>query len=171
MRCGYLKVLGFSRCHGNWHRTVRKPDLERNNEDVRVMELDKLTLFNVVKRRLAWLGHRQEVLAQNIANSDTPRYQARDLKAFKFKDLVRNQRSILRMAATADSHMTGSPRRVVEFKVETERRPYETNPNGNSVVLEEQMAKMSETGISHRLTTELYKKHLKMLRLAIGGPR
>ena len=45
------------------------------------MELDKLSLFSVIKRRLAWLGHRQEVLAQNIANSDTPRYKARDLKA------------------------------------------------------------------------------------------
>ena len=135
------------------------------------MELDKLSLFSVVKRRLAWLGHRQEVLAQNIANSDTPRYQARDLKAFKFKDLLKNQSSTIRMAATAASHMTGSPRRAVDFKVETERRPFETSPNGNSVVLEEQMAKISETGISHRLTTQLYKKHLSMLRMAIGGRR
>ncbi len=135
------------------------------------MELDKLSLFSVVKQRLAWLGHRQEVLAQNIANSDTPRYQARDLKAFKFKDLVRNQSSNIRMTATAGSHMTGSPKRAVDFKVETERLPFETSPNGNSVVLEEQMAKISETGISHRLTTELYKKHLNMLRMAIGGRR
>ncbi len=135
------------------------------------MELDKLTLFSVVKRRLAWLGHRQEVLAQNIANSDTPRYQARDLKAFKFKDLVRNQSSNIRMATTSGSHMTGSPKRAVDFKVVTERMPMETSPNGNSVVLEEQMAKISETGISHRLTTQLYKKHLNMLRMAIGGRR
>ena len=47
----------------------------------------------------------------------------------------------------------------------------ETSPNGNSVVLEEQMAKMGETGISHRLTTELYKKHLNMIRMAVGGRR
>ena len=132
------------------------------------MELDKLSLFSVVKKRLAWLGHRQEVLAQNIANSDTPRYQARDLKAFKFKDLVRNQGPNIRMAVTEGSHLTGSPKRVVDFKVETERLPMETSPNGNSVVLEEQMAKISETGISYRLTTELYKKHLNILRMAIG---
>ena len=72
------------------------------------------------------------------------------------------------MARTADSHLTGIPKRAIEFKVETEPRSMETSPNGNSVVLEEQMAKLSETGISHRLTTELYKKHLKMLRMAIG---
>lgn len=132
------------------------------------MELDKLSLFSVVKRRLAWLGHRQEVLAQNIANSDTPRYQARDLKAFTFKDLVRSQSPNIRMTVTAGSHLSGSPKRVSNFKVETERLPFETSPNGNSVVLEEQMAKISETGISYRLTTELYKKHLGMLRMAIG---
>lgn len=135
------------------------------------MELDKLSLFSVVKRRLAWLGHRQEVLAQNIANSDTPGYQARDLKALKFKDLVRNQSSNIRMVTTAPSHLTGSPKRATEFKVETDRLPMETSPNGNSVVLEEQMAKLSETGISYRLTTELYKKHLSMLRMAISRRR
>lgn len=135
------------------------------------MELDKLSLFSVIKRRLAWLGHRQEVLAQNIANSDTPRYKARDLKAFKFKDLVSNQSSNIRMVTTADSHLTGIPKRAIESKVETERRPMETSPNGNSVLLEEQMAKLSKTEISHRLTTNLYKKHLKMLKMAIGGRR
>ena len=135
------------------------------------MELDKLSLFSVVKRRLAWLGHRQEVLAQNIANSDTPGYKARDLKALKFKDLVRNQSPTIRMAVTAGSHLTGIPKRTTEFKVETDRLPFETSPNGNSVVLEEQMAKISETGISHRLTTELYKKHLNMLRMAISARR
>ena len=135
------------------------------------MELDKLSLFRVVKRQLAWLGHRQEVLAQNIANSDTPRYKARDLKAFKFRDLVSNQSSNIRMAKTAGYHLTGIPKRAIEFKVDTELRSMETSPNGNSVLLEEQMAKLSETGISHRLTTKLYKKHLKMLRMAIGGRR
>lgn len=135
------------------------------------MELDKITLFSVVKRRLAWLGQRQEVLAQNIANSDTPRYQARDIKAFNFRDLVKSQSLNLRMSVTAGSHLTGSPRRAVDFRVETERQPYETNPNGNSVVLEEQMMKISETGISYRLTTQLYKKHLNMLRMAIGRGR
>ena len=132
------------------------------------MELDKLSLFSVIKGRLAWLGHRQEVLAQNIANSDTPRYKARDLKALKFKDLVSNQSSNIRMVATAGSHLTGIPKRAIESKVETERRPMETSPNGNSVVLEEQMAKMSENSVGYRLTTELYKKHLGMIRTALG---
>ncbi len=52
------------------------------------MELDKIALFGLVKKRLAWLAQRQEVLAKNIANADTPGYKPRDLKAFDFKQLV-----------------------------------------------------------------------------------
>ena len=52
------------------------------------MELDKLSLFSVIKRRLAWLGHRQEVLAQNIANADTPKYKPMDLTQQSFRKML-----------------------------------------------------------------------------------
>lgn len=131
------------------------------------MELDKISLFSVIKKRLAWLGQRHEVVAQNIANADTPNYQARDIQAFKFRDLVRNQGSSLRMVTTESNHLKGVSKRASDFAVTKDRNPFETNPTGNSVVLEEQMAKLNENGISHRLATELYKKHLNMFRLAV----
>lgn len=132
------------------------------------MEIGKLTLFSMVKNRLTWLGQRQEVLAQNIANSDTPRYKPSDLKAYNFKELVRNQSVQLNLNASDPSHIQGSRRRIRDFSTQEERRPFETSPNGNAVVLEEQMAKLNETQISHSLTTQLYKKHLDMIRMAIG---
>ena len=46
------------------------------------MDPGKLALFRLAEQRLAWLDRRQEVLAQNIANADTPGYAARDLPAF-----------------------------------------------------------------------------------------
>lgn len=131
------------------------------------MELDKISLFSVIKKRLAWLGQRHEVVAQNIANADTPNYQARDIQAFKFRDLVRNQGSSLRMVTTESNHLKGVSKRASDFVVTKDRNPFETNPTGNSVVLEEQMAKLNENGISHRLATELYKKHLNLFRLAV----
>ena len=136
------------------------------------MELSKFTLFEVVKKRLAWIGQRQEILAQNIANADTPKYRARDIEPFKFKDLVRGKSSIgLNMSTTMGSHILGRRSPVRDFKEVTDRRPFETNPIGNSVVLEEQMSKLSENGISHRLTTQLYKKHLNLFRMALRGSR
>ncbi len=45
-------------------------------------------LFGAIKQRLRWLGQRQEVLARNIANSDTPGYRPRDLRQFTFSNMV-----------------------------------------------------------------------------------
>ncbi len=132
------------------------------------MEIGNLSLFSVFKKRMAWLGQRQEVLAQNIANSDTPGYKARDLKAFKFEDLVRRENAGLSMNATAKNHLGGQRKRVRDFAEAEDRNPYETSANGNSVVLEEQMAKMSENSINHNLVSELYKKHMGMIRMALG---
>lgn len=132
------------------------------------MELEKLSLFTVVKKRLAWLGRRQEVIAQNIANADTPEYRARDLKPLQFRNLVRSQKTGMGMRVTNASHLRGIAKRTSEFDEKETRKPYETSPTGNSVVLEEQMAKMNETTIGHRLTTELYKKHLNLFKMALG---
>jgi len=132
------------------------------------MEIGKLTLFSIVKNRLNWLGQRQEVLAQNVANADTPRYKPRDLKAYNFQELVRNKTAQLNLDASGPNHIQGNRRRIRDYASQEERSPFETAPNGNAVILEEQMAKINETQMSHSLTTELYKKHLNMIRMAIG---
>lgn len=135
------------------------------------MDLEKLTLFSAVKGRLKWLTQRQEVLAQNIANADTPKYRASDLKAFEFKDVLRRENSQVRMAVTDGSHQPGARRRIRDFSEQVERNPYETSPNGNSVILEEQLAKVNETHTKHQLVTQLYKKHLTMITTAVRGMR
>ena len=132
------------------------------------MELGKLSLFSIVKKRMAWLGQRQEILAQNIANSDTPGFKSRDLKPFKFEDLVRREGNNMRMMATKGNHLSGISKRASEFGSEINRHPQETDTTGSSVVIEEQMAKMSESSIGYRMTTDLYKKHLNMIKMAIG---
>ncbi len=132
------------------------------------MELDKIALFGLVKKRLAWLAQRQEVLAKNIANSDTPGYKPRDLKAFDFKRLVSREVGRVTLDVTNRAHVGGGPRRSADFAEERTRDPYESAPAGNAVILEEQMMKVGETTMSYRLTTELYKKHLNMIRTALG---
>jgi flagellar basal-body rod protein FlgB len=49
------------------------------------------------------------------------------------------------------------------------RDPYEAAPTGNSVVLEEQMMKLAETQMDYRLTTNLYRKNVELLKTAIGN--
>lgn len=135
------------------------------------MDLKNITLFGVVKKQLAWLSQRQEVLAQNVANSDTPKFRPSDLKKFNFNELVRQENMQINMASSAPNHLAGQRKRIRDFASAVENRPFETAPDGNAVVLEEQMGKINETTISHKLTTEIYKKHLNMIRIAVGSAR
>ena len=98
------------------------------------MELDKITLYGVIKRRLAWLSQRQKAIAQNIANSDTPNYRARDLKPVKFKELLRRENVAIRMNVTQKMHLSGNRKHVKDFAEAEERiidilRPRERVPH------------------------------------------
>lgn len=125
-------------------------------------------LFGAIKTRIAWSTQRQEILAHNIANANTPDYRPSDLRPFDFKSIMRRQNVQLNMVTTNESHNGGARKRIRDFDERTERVPYETAPDGNAVVLEEQLTKLNETSISHQLAGNLYKKHLQMLRMALG---
>ena len=71
------------------------------------------------------------------------------------------------MDVTSGSHLPGRRKRIRDFAEATVRQPFETAPNGNTVVLEEKMAKVNETQAKHKLVTQLYKKHLSMIVMAV----
>ena len=132
------------------------------------MDFNSMTLFSAIKKRMSWLSTRQEVLAQNIANSDTPGFRPKDLKELDFKRLIDRERSQIRMVSTRHDHLKGEYARQSDFEAQNIHRPYETAPAGNAVVLEEQMLKVNKTAASHKLVNELYRKHLTILRTALG---
>lgn len=45
------------------------------------MDPTKIGLFDLAEKRLVWTAQRQSVLAANIANANTPRFQAREVKS------------------------------------------------------------------------------------------
>jgi flagellar basal-body rod protein FlgB len=132
------------------------------------MDLSKLTLFKLMGAKMSYLGERQKVIAQNIANADTPQYRPSDLKKMDFQSVLRGDQRI-KMAATHQVHLAGS-RPSSAFQVEKAAfgKTYETAPNGNSVVLEEQMMKTAEVQSNYQLAANLYSKNLTMMRTAIG---
>lgn len=128
-------------------------------------------LFSGLKQRMAWLSQRQKVLAANIANADTPGYRPRDLRPQSFESLVDAARSRIVPAITDPQHLRGAATADGAPRASEQRQTFETAPAGNAVVIEEQMAKVNETTLSHRLTSELYRKHIGLLKLAIGRGR
>jgi len=139
------------------------------------MDITNLPMFGLIKERMNWVGQRQQVIAQNIANADTPEYRARDIAKFDFKNTLR-ERSANRkssgaapMRATHPMHLSGTVKSAAGAASKIDQKPYETAPDGNSVILEEQMVKMNEAAVQHSTMVGLYRKHLKMIKLVIRG--
>jgi flagellar basal-body rod protein FlgB len=72
------------------------------------------------------------------------------------------------MTITRAGHIESRRSADGPFRVSEQRKPYETSPDGNAVILEEQMAKVSETQLSYTLANELYRKQIGMFRIALG---
>lgn len=138
------------------------------------MNLNDIPLFQMLKSRLGYLDQRQQVIAENVANASTPGYVARDLKPFGFDAQVQSH---LAMAAVAPSqtsamHMAGTkppPRRSQSWKAES-APDSETTLDGNQVVLEEQMMKMTDARMNYDAAIGFYQKSLNLLRLAARAP-
>ena len=128
-----------------------------------------MTLFKMARQKMSWLGQRQAVLAQNIANANTPSYRSKELEALDFERELKTLAPV-RLAATEGQHLNGTvtPPKYRTDKVSL-RDVYEVNPDGNSVVMEEQLMKVAETQMQYQLATNIYQKNVKMLRMALGS--
>jgi len=132
------------------------------------MDLRKIPLFAMMSRRLSWLGARQQVLAENIANADTPGYKPRDLKPLDFRVLAAGHIAPLAPTVTSPMHLAGFSPADAPAGAEKDRHPLETKLSGNAVVLEQQLVKANRNATDYELTTNLYRKHLQMIRDALG---
>ena len=129
----------------------------------------KLSIFDALARRMAWLGQREQVLAQNVANSDTPDYVPQDLEHGPFARLLTRRLAPVEPAATHPHHLRGAEGRAERpADSEDQRERFETAPSGNAVVLEEQLIKVAETQMDYQTMTNLYRKHMQMIRMALG---
>lgn len=128
-----------------------------------------LPLLGQIKGRLSWLDERQRVIAQNVANSDTPGYVSRDLnQPTDFAAALREGGGGVRMVRTSAMHIAPQGQTA---RFESKAAPdSETTLDGNSVVVEEQMLKMAESRMSYDAAIGFYQKSMQMIRMAARKP-
>lgn len=129
----------------------------------------KFNIFAVLGKRMEWLSQRQRVLADNIANADTPNYVPRDLNEGEFQRVLRDRQRPVDPKATHAAHLQGTALRGGPARTERQDDPYETSPSGNAVILEEQLIKVSKTQSDYQTIANLYRKHMDMFRTALRG--
>jgi flagellar basal-body rod protein FlgB len=133
------------------------------------MDLNKLPVLAALMRRLDWLGERQRMLANNIANVDTPGFRPQDLAPPDFRTLLAGSQGGLRVAATNAKHLSATASHKANERA-TERRGDDVSPVGNAVTIEQQLMKVAETQAEHQTVANLYRKHVGFLKMAIGRP-
>ena len=131
------------------------------------MDLHDLPLLSMLRERMTWLNQRQDLLSQNVANADTPRYVARDLKPLEFDQMVGVANPGTAMMTTNARHIAISPSRSGKFE-DHETPDQEFSPNGNAVSLEVEMIKVSDTQAQFQAAANLYAKAMTLMKTAIG---
>ncbi|WP_457797727.1 flagellar basal body protein [Methylocystis sp. S23] len=112
--------------------------------------MEPVYLFSLIDQQKSWLSTRQSLVAQNIANADTPGYKAQDLTPFSRV----MERSALDMAGADPLHMRPSQTEALAAAV----RPmegWEATHSGNTVSPELEMIKAGEVRGAFMLDTNL----------------
>ncbi|MCA1299943.1 flagellar basal body rod protein FlgB [Stappia indica] len=132
------------------------------------MAITDLPVFQVLKSKMQWHQTRQGVLAENVANADTPGYRGQDLKAFSFEDALKARTTGLETSRTVVGHMHGSMLRETGAVKRDPDHGFEITPDGNTVALEEQMMKVTANQMDYQTVSSLYSKGLGLIRTALS---
>lgn len=124
-----------------------------------------LAFFKTASALAQHASTRQTVIAQNIANADTPDFKARDVASFS-ESMTDTGRSV-NLHATRPGHVSSSTSNAQE-PLMAEDSLGDASPNGNTVSLETEMVKSSEVKQQHELAVATYRSGMDLLRTALG---
>lgn len=132
------------------------------------MKLGDMSFFALASRRMKWLGAKQQVISENIANADTPGFKSKQISGFD--EMVGTSKAAV-VATTSPGHLRGSASETAGYQVTVDDSAWEESIDGNTVVLEQQTIQAVEVSENYRLAAELYKKGHQLLTLAVTGIR
>ncbi len=131
-------------------------------------------LLSSITQSMKNLAARQQVISQNIANSETAGYKAQDIEAPDFSSLLA-EKGVPHVTAPRVNVTSGMVSLGVaptsEGHVIADSDTSETKPDGNNVTLEDQLLKMGETRTDFTTMANLYRKQLGLIKTAVGSPR
>ena len=134
------------------------------------MGITDIPILSMLRTRLDWSQARQRILADNVANADTPHFRGRDLAPLKFDDpplVAPTAASEITLTRTASSHMEGVGLSQSPYRA-SNARDFEVRPAGNAVNLEEEMMKVAANQMDFQTATALYTRSLNLIKTALG---
>lgn len=133
-----------------------------------IMDVGNIKLFQMALTKMDWASQRQKLLSQNVVNANTPEYRPMDLKDIDFRRELRKATPV-QVAMTNPGHMKGTIPDREQFRARGVPKNFEASPDGNQVILEEQMQKVGSTRGDYNIAVTLMQSHMKMLKTALGS--
>jgi flagellar basal-body rod protein FlgB len=129
------------------------------------MPISDIPILSMLRNRMQWHQERQRVLAENVANADTPNYRARDLAPPNFEHALS---ASLAIARTDPGHLGGGADGSGGSQFADDGNThYEVRPRGNSVSHEDEMLKLAGNQMDYDAVTSLYTRSLALIKMAI----
>jgi len=128
------------------------------------MAITDIPILSMLRTRMQWHQQRQQVLAQNVANADTPNFRPLELAQPKFEPGPQAF-APLQLARTDQGHLAGLSSDA-EFR--SDRQQFTVRPAGNAVNLEDEMLKVAANQMDYQAATQLYTRSIGLLKTAIG---
>jgi flagellar basal-body rod protein FlgB len=115
--------------------------------------------IELLRQATAFAGRRHEVLAQNVANADTPGFQARDLT-------FERELSLAQRARAVPAQGIETPELDVKLIETPDAR---LRSDGNNVDIDRQMARVAQNTLYHNTVVQLLASRFNTLKTAING--
>ncbi|MDE2342866.1 MAG: flagellar basal body rod protein FlgB [Betaproteobacteria bacterium] len=113
---------------------------------------------------------RQELIASNIANADTPNYQARDIDfASAMQNALNNQSQTVPMATSSTQHLSGDSNASVLGAPLLFRSVVQPSADGNTVDMNVERAQFAENTIRHEASLKFVSQQIKDILTALQG--
>ncbi|MCZ8180032.1 MAG: flagellar basal body rod protein FlgB [Rhizobium sp.] len=129
--------------------------------------MNPIQLFELASRQAEWLSVRQQVVATNIANANTPKYLAKDITPFSA--VLEKTGTVQGMAVTQPGHMAASDFTDRNIAIEDEDLNNEIGiqESGNTVALAQELRKTGENKRNHELNTSLVSSFHRMMLMTV----
>ena len=129
------------------------------------MPISDIPIFSMLRTKLHWHQERQRLLAENVANADTPEFKPSDLAPPKF-DAGASAVAPVTLLRTSPAHLASSDS-TAPFDLQP-GGDFEVVPTGNAVSLEDEMMKVAANQMDFQAATALYARGLGLIKTAIG---
>jgi flagellar basal-body rod protein FlgB len=130
------------------------------------MPISDFPIFSMLRTKLQWHQERQHLLAENVANAETPEFRPSDLAPPTF-DAPPSGVAAVTLVRTTPTHLASPEGGAPQFPLRP-GRDFEVVPTGNGVSLEDEMMKVAANQMDFQAASALYTRGLGLIRTAIG---